>query len=179
MKPDLELTSVPAWAATVQKPEADLTGRYWSLVSFGPDAEAVVADWTTQITAHRPDAGLTVHTLAVDADAAAAEAVSADLAEALVGWRLMVAGPADVCLRLRAHALRCGVADDEMVVASTTVQARDVICVHCSTRTRTDVAMEGVVPCVGCGRNLLVYYHVSRLKGAHLGFMVDAESVAS
>jgi hypothetical protein len=179
MKPDLELTSVPAWAAAPQQPEADLTGRYWTVVSFGADAQAVVADWTAQITARFPGADVTVHTLAVDADEAAAEAVSADLAEALVGWRLMVAGPADVCLRLRAHALRCGVADDEIVVASTTVRLRDVVCVHCGTRTHTDVAIEGVVPCAGCDRNLLVYYHVSRLKGAHLGFMVDAEAVSS
>ncbi|WP_412093762.1 hypothetical protein [Mycolicibacterium iranicum] len=32
--------------------------------------------------------------------------------------------------------------------------------------------------CRGCGRTLLVYYHISRRQGAHLGFMVDAEQVA-
>lgn len=175
MKPDLELTSVPPWATTVHQPDADLTGRYWTVVSFG--ADDVAANWTAQITARFPDADITVH--AVDADDAAAAAVSADLAEARVGWRLMVAGPADRCLRLRAHALHCGVADDEIVVASTTVGLREVLCVHCGTRTCSDVAIESVVPCAGCGRNLLVYYHVSRLKGAHLGFMVDAEEVAS
>lgn len=175
MKPDLKLTSVPAWVAAAHQPDADLTGRSWTVVSFG--ADAVVADWMTQIAGRFPDADVTVHTVDTDADAAAA--VSADLAEAMVGWRLLVAGPADACLRLRAHALRCGVSDDEMVVASTTVRLRDVVCVHCGARTRTDVAIEGVVPCAGCARNLLVYYHVSRLKGAHLGFMVDAEEVAS
>ncbi|AQA04469.1 hypothetical protein BVC93_20870 [Mycobacterium sp. MS1601] len=179
MKPELDLTSVPAWAAAAREPEADLTGRFWTIVGFGADARSIVERWTSQIDGRRPGAHVSVHLFEPDADVLAAESVSAALADALVGWRLMIAGPAAVCLRLRAHALRCGVADDEILVASTTVAVRDVACVHCGARTSTEVGIEGVVPCIGCGRNLLVYYHVSRLKGAHLGFMVDAEEVAS
>ena len=177
MRPDLELTSVPAWAIAAQQPDADLSGRYWTAVGFGTEAETVVAVWKSQIVGRHPQAPITVHLVgtAADDDAAACAAVSSDLVGALVGWRLMIAGPADACLRLRAHALRCGVADDEILVASTAVATRDVLCVHCGTRSRADVDLEEVVSCTGCGRNLLVYYHVSRLKGAHLGFIVDAE----
>ena len=179
MKPDLEVTSVPAWAAAPLEPDADLTGRSWTVVGIGVAAEAIVERWITQIRETHPDPSLSVHLVAADADDAAAEAVSADLAAALVGWRLLIAGPADACLRLRAHALRGGVGDDEIVVASTAVTTREVACAHCGAHTRADVGLEDVVPCAGCHRNLLVYYHVSRLRGAHLGFMVDAEEVAS
>ncbi len=48
-------------------------------------------------------------------------------------------------------------------------------CVHCRTVTTAAVELSEVLPCSGCGRNLLVYYHVSRRQGAHLGYMVDAE----
>ena|SRR5690349_24637553 len=179
MKPDLEVTSVPAWAVAPQEPDADLTGRFWTVVGIGAAAESIVERWITQIRGAHPDASPSVHLVGSDADDAAAEAVSADLGAALVGWRLLIAGPADACLRLRAHALRGGVGDDEIVVATTAVTNREVACAHCGARTRADVGLEDVVACVGCHRNLLVYYHVSRLRGAHLGFMVDAEEVAS
>ena len=87
----------------------------------------------------------------------------------------MMAGPADACLRLRAAAVALGVADDEITVASTDVRERAVHCVHCRTVTTAAVELSEVLPCSGCGRNLLVYYHVSRRQGAHLGYMVDAE----
>jgi ribosomal protein S27E len=89
----------------------------------------------------------------------------------------MIAGPADACLRLRAHAVDCGVADDEITVASSEVASRDVRCVHCGTVTHAAIDLEDVLPCTGCGRNLLVYYHVSRRLGAHLGFTIDAEQL--
>jgi dimethylamine monooxygenase subunit C len=179
MRPDLQLTSVPAWATAVRVSNADLSGRFWTVVGFGAEAQEVVTAWANQIHERHPKAAIAVHRVGTAAqdDVAAAVAVSEDLADALVGWRLMIAGPADACLRLRAHALRCGVADDEIVVGSTAVATREVLCAHCGTRSRADVDLEEVMPCTGCGRNLLVYYHVSRLKGAHLGFMVDAEQV--
>ncbi len=43
--------------------------------------------------------------------------------------------------------------------------------------TRARAAIDDVTPpCVGCRRDLLVYYHVSRRTGQYLGFMVDAET---
>jgi dimethylamine monooxygenase subunit C len=49
--------------------------------------------------------------------------------------------------------------------------------VHCGTVTHAAVDLDDILPCAGCDRNLLVYYHVSRRLGAHLGFMVDAEQL--
>jgi dimethylamine monooxygenase subunit C len=175
MKPALELTSVPGWATTPTRPDADVSGRYWTVVAFGRDTADIVATWTAQLAARHPDAAPRVHL--VDDDAAARATVTAALADAVVGWRLMIAGPADACLRLRAHALNCGVGDDEITVASTEVATRDVRCVHCGTVRHAAVDLEDVLPCTGCDRNLLVYYHVSRRLGAHLGFMIDAEQL--
>lgn len=176
MRPALELTSVPRWAVTVTNPDADLSGRHWTVVAVGPDTGDVVARWSDQIARHRGLAAVRVHR--VDDDEAARAAVDRDMAGAVVGWRLMMAGPADACLRLRAHALAAGVSDDEITVASTDVADRDVRCVHCDAVTSTSAALEDVVGCAGCGRSLLVYYHVSRRLGAHLGFMIDAEEPA-
>ena len=54
-------------------------------------------------------------------------------------------------------------------------EASMTMSVHCRTVTTAAVELSEVLPCSGCGRNLLVYYHVSRRQGAHLGYMVDAE----
>lgn len=42
MRPALELTSVPRWAVTVTNPDADLSGRYWTVIAFGPGTADVV-----------------------------------------------------------------------------------------------------------------------------------------
>jgi hypothetical protein len=104
-------------------------------------------------------------------DDAATGAVGADVSTARVGWRLMIAGPADACLRLRAHALGLGVGDDEITVASTDVTDKDVHCAHCRAVTHDAVPLGGVVACRGCGRRLAVQAHVSRRIGAHLGVL--------
>jgi dimethylamine monooxygenase subunit C len=171
MRPAIETTSVPAWAIHAVRPDADLSGRYWTVVAIGDLAGPIAADWTAQIAVHRPQAEVRVHTVADDA--AAAAAVTADLACAVVGWRLMIAGPADRCLRLRAHALRSGVADDEITIASTTVDIRAVHCAHCGTVTRAEAGLGDVVACTGCDHGLVVHHHVSRRLGAHLGFAAD------
>ncbi len=176
MKPALELTSVPPWAVAPSKPDADLSGTSWTVVAVGADADEIAETWCAQITSVRPDADLRIHR--VDDAEAGAGAVSADLADARVGWRVMIAGPAVECLRVRAHAVRLDVADDEMTVASTGVAMRRVQCVHCGVHTCAPAALEDTVGCGGCGRNLYVHYHVSRREGAHLGFMVDAERPA-
>jgi hypothetical protein len=175
MRPAIELTSVPAWAVSPCRQDADVSGRYWTVLAFdaagpGPTAD-VVADWLAQIETRHPGATPRVHR--VGDDAAAVAALAEDLTTALVGWRLMIVGPADACLRLRAHAIRHHVGDDEITVATVDVAHRDVRCAHCGTTTRAAVELEGIVPCLGCGRNLVVYYHVSRRAGAHLGIMSD------
>ncbi len=168
MTPDLELTSIPAWAVEPRCPAADLTGRQWTVLAIGADATGIVEQWRAQINAEHPDAEPRVHHVA-DATAACA-ALDADLTDAKVGWRLLVAGPAHVCLRVRAHAMELGANDDEIVVASTEVDTREIYCAHCRTTMTATVGLTDEISCSGCRRQLHVYYHVSRRLGAHLGF---------
>ena len=173
MAPPLELTSVPPWTVTPARPPADLTGRYWTVLGIGDDAAPIAAEWTDQIAAHDPQARPGVHL--VDDAASACRALDAALADAVVGWRLLLAGPAHDCLRVRAHALELGVGDDEITVASTEVATREVFCAHCRSVTTARVAIAATLPCTGCGRELFVYYHVSRRLGTHLGFASGAD----
>lgn len=177
MKPALELTSVPIWAASVTQPAADLSGRFWTVIAVGDAGARVARLWSAEIAAIGSESRMSVHALPDDGDVGkASTVVRAAVDEARVGWRLMIAGPAASCLKLRAEAVAAGVADDELTVASTDVGMRSVQCVHCRSVTTAVVALEDTLVCSGCSRNLLVYYHVSRRQGAHLGFMVDAEA---
>lgn len=172
MSPPLDLTSVPPWAVTPLRPPADLTGRQWTVLAIGDDAAAIAADWTAQIAAHRPGASPRVHIVADTAQAC--RALRDDLAHATVGWRLLLAGPAHACLRVRADALELGAADDEITVASTEVATREIYCAHCRAISTAEVGLTETLPCDGCGRELFVYYHVSRRLGTHLGFVSGA-----
>lgn len=174
MTPDLALTSVPAWAVERRCPTADLTGRHWTVLAIGADAAGIAEQWHSEIIAEFPGAAPRMHHVA-DATAACA-ALEADLATAVVGWRLLLAGAAHACLRVRARALELGAIDDEITVASTEVATRDVYCAHCRTTTTAAVGLTGQMPCSGCGRPLFVYYHVSRRLGAHLGFATTADA---
>ena len=173
MAPPLELTSVPPWAVTPLRPPADLTGRHWTVLAIGEHAAAIAADWAAQIAAHRPDANPRVHL--VDDIESARRALHDDLADAVAGWRLLLAGPAHACLRVRADALEAGAADDEITVASTEVATREIYCAHCRTVTLARIELTGTLPCLGCGHELFVYYHVSRRLGTHLGFASGAD----
>lgn len=171
MIPDLALTSVPDWAVERRCPPADLTGRHYTLLAIGADALTIATGWSAQITVEPR-----IHVVA-DADEACA-ALESDLADATVGWRLLLAGPAHACLRVRARALELGAADDEITVASTEVDTREIYCAHCRTTTVTATELAQEVPCPGCGRLLFVYYHVSRRIGAHLGFATTADATS-
>lgn len=177
MRPDLDLTSVPGWALTPTRPDADLSGRAWTIIACGARGAEIAQGWIDEIAPACGVSEIRLHRYDDDI-APAIEALTADVATARVGWRLMLAGPADTCLRLRGVAGGLGVADDEMTVASTDVDARTVHCVHCGAATRALVHLEQVLPCASCGRKLVVYHHVSRRAGTYLGFMVDAEEPA-
>ncbi|WP_263999103.1 dimethylamine monooxygenase subunit DmmA family protein [Mycobacterium yunnanensis] len=168
MTPAIEFTSVPPWAVAPRRADADVTGRYWTVIAFA-GGEPTADEWIGQIRHRHPDAGARVHR--VGDDDAARAALEADVATARVGWRLLIAGPADACLRLRARALRLGIGDDEITVASTDVADRDVHCAHCRTVTHATVPLGGVLDCHGCRRPLAVQAHVSRRLGAHLGVL--------
>lgn len=168
MTPAVESTSVPTWAVRPTRCDADVSGRSWTVIEFG-GGESIAAEWVEQITARHPGATPRVHL--VSDDAAARRVLDADVSTALVGWRLMIAGPADACLRLRAHAIGAWLDDDEISVATTDVSYRDVHCGHCRAVTHEVVNLGGLIDCTGCGRLLAVQPHVSRRIGAHLGVM--------
>ena len=168
MTPAIEYTSVPPWAVAPRRVPADVSGRYWTVVAFA-GGESIATEWVAQIQGRHPESAPRVHP--VSDDHAATCALDADVATVRVGWRLMMAGPADACLRLRAHALGIGIGDDEITVATTDVARRDVHCAHCRTVTHGAVSLGGVVTCDGCGRRLAVQAHVSRRIGAHLGVL--------
>lgn len=171
MSPPIELTSVPPWALSTTTPPSDPTGRTYSLVVLGEPGRVVAAQWATEL-GDRLDA-VQMH---VVRDLAAARAVLAtDLVTARVGWRLMLAGPLAEVMALRADALAGGLADDEITIATTSTEVRPVLCSHCSHVAQARAGVGEVVTCGGCGRQLLVYHHVSRRRAAFLGFMVDAE----
>ncbi|MDT9594006.1 dimethylamine monooxygenase subunit DmmA family protein [Nocardioides zeae] len=166
-------TSVPRWAWDDEAPlEApDPRGRTFTLLVL-PGARVVADAWAEAL------AGRAVRRHdCPDADAAVA-ALRADLATARVGHRVLVAGSARECLAVRGAGVRAGLADDEMTFGVLDTAERAVWCVHCDTTNLAAAAIDDVVACTGCGRRLLVYPHVSRRTGAHLGFMVDAETAA-
>jgi len=176
----LSQTSLPTWAHTPQVEPVDPTGRVHTLVGVtGDGAEGdsptgtavreVVAGWQ----AASGSATLHVH-LCADV-AAGIAALEADLVSARVGHRVLVAGTADACLAVRAAAVRAGLADDELRFGVVAADVRTVWCVHCSATTGAAVGLDEDLTCSGCARTLVVYPHVSRRTGHHLGFMVDAE----
>lgn len=166
-------TSVPAWTRASLVEDVDPAGTAHVVVEVvAPGTAAVVARWRAALTHHVVEVRR-----AHDAGTAAAVLVQA-LATAHVGVRVLVAGEADACLAVRAAALGHGLVDEELRVGVVAVGRRRVWCVHCAATTTADADLDGTVACAGCDRSLLVYPHVSRLRGTHLGFQVDAELAA-
>ncbi|HEY1133888.1 MAG TPA: dimethylamine monooxygenase subunit DmmA family protein [Nocardioides sp.] len=163
-------TSVPRWAWDETAPGAapDPRGRTFTLLVL-PGAAAVADRWAEAV------AGRAVRRHEAADVPTAVAALHADLATARVGHRVLVAGTARECLAVRAAGVRAGLADDEMTFGVVSTADRAVWCVHCDATTVAPVAIDDVVACTGCARSLLVYPHVSRRTGEHLGFMVDAE----
>lgn len=168
MNPALELTSVPTWAVRPSTPPCDPSATACTAVAVGPDAVDVATTWLAEAVAPGR-----LHAVAATDEALAV--VDAELADARVGWRLLVAGPLTAVLPLRARALAGGLLDAELAVATTTTDDLLVACAHCAAVTSAPTHVGGVVPCAGCERRLVVHHHVSRRQGAFLGYQVDAE----
>lgn len=111
-------------------------------------------------------------------DDAAAAALQARLASAVVGIRVVLAGPEADVYTLRALALRMGAVDEEVFLLVTPDGSRRVHCPHCQSTTVTDRSVGEVVVCTGCERSLVIYHHFSRRTATYLGYMVDAEERA-
>ncbi len=168
MNPALELTSVPAWAVRPSAPPCDPSATACTAVAVGRDAVDVATTWLAGAVAPGR-----LHAVA-DTDEAL-DVVDAELADARVGWRLLVAGPLTAVLPLRARALAGGLVDAEVAVATTSTDDLPVACAHCAVVTSAPTRVGGVVACSGCERRLLVHHHVSRRQGTFLGYQVDAE----
>ncbi|SEP20526.1 dimethylamine monooxygenase subunit DmmA family protein [Trujillonella endophytica] len=164
-------TSVPRWPAAV--PAVDPVARRLALLGLGARGAAHVQRWRAAV---RPGVPVWAHT-AARADDATLQLLAAEVGGARVGWRLLLAGPEVDVLAARAVATGLGALDSEIGVAVTSTRRRRVWCAHCRDTTETTQPVSGEVRCRGCGRRLHVYAHVSRRRGAHLGFQVDAEEL--
>jgi hypothetical protein len=164
----IEHTSVPRWQADA--PPFDPRARSATVLALCADAEPVAAAWAAAGGA----AGVPVSSCTGDLEQALRH-LDADMAGAVVGWRLLVAGPEAEVLRVRARATELGAVGSEVLAHVTGVPSRRVLCVHCDAVTETDEPVGGTVACAGCGHDLHLYHHVSRRLGAYLGFLTDAE----
>jgi dimethylamine monooxygenase subunit C len=147
---DLGSTSVPLWAV----PDA-----YPAVPATAPGIQLSVGDATFG---------------GGDVDAARSW-LHAAVIEARVGDRVRISGTVGDCLRLRGTAVSAGLMDDEIEIVPTGYDQVGVACVPCGHITTARTGIEQVVPCAGCGRNLFVYYHVSRRTGLFMGYQADAE----
>lgn len=163
-------TSVPRWAG--EPPEVDLTGTSYLVLSRGGAGDVVARGWAATI--ERAGKPLWIHH-GDRAERWALALLQAQLDAARVGTRVMVAAPElDVLDVLRA-ARAAGAIDAELCAYVTSRETRRIHCPHCGEETVATVDVGEAAPCGGCGRMLIVYHHVSRLHGAYLGYMVDAE----
>jgi hypothetical protein len=124
------------------------------LISLGEEARALVADWAGTVHWHR-------HADQVDEPLLAD--FRAELAAAVVGWRLLLCGPEADLLVLQAEAARAGAIPAEIQAHVTSKGARRIYCAHCRTIGRDAV-------CSGCGTVLTVSGHRSPRLAAYLGF---------
>lgn len=165
-------TSVPRWPAEI--PAVDPAGRAVALLAFGAAGKRLLTAWRAAVPERTP-----VWSHVVDrADDDSLGLLARQVAEARVGWRLMLAGPEVDVLAARSVAIGLGVLDAEIRTVVTGAARKRVFCPHCRGTTETAAPVAAEVPCAGCGRRLHVYGHVSRRLGAYLGFMADAEEVA-
>lgn len=166
---DLAGTSVPRWPDV--PPPLDPLARSWTLLGLGSAAQPALAGWRVQALA----AGAAVSLMPVDTCSDALAQLPAAMGQACVGWRLAVAASEADALQVRSRALALGAVGDEVLVHVTGAPVRRVLCAHCAVTTETPAPVAAVVCCVGCGRDLLVYHHLSRRLAAYLGYQADAE----
>lgn len=90
-----------------------------------------------------------------------------------MGTQFYVAGTEDFIWNIAAVLRDVGVDDKNVFKELCGSLGRRVYCVHC--KTTNEAVHHTIHVCTGCGRHLFVREHFSRLMGAYMGFMVDAE----
>jgi dimethylamine monooxygenase subunit C len=139
------------------------------VLSFGPEARAVARRWCAEIDDRGPL--WTLH--AARADGPVLASLRERLGAALVGWRLLLAGPEVDVLAARSLAIEHGAVAAEIVAYVTSSVRKRVYCAHCRELTSTGHAAGETVRCRNCNRDLVIHHHVSRRIGAYLGFAAD------
>lgn len=158
-------TSLPEWPEPVV---VDPSGARFAIIGIGEVAAAITRDWVEALD--RP-----ARTFHADRAEAAFQGLDAELREARIGWRLMLAGPEADVLALRSRAISAGAVDEEIRCRVTSRDRLVVHCAHCATDTEVTAAPGGRAICSGCGQPLHIYSHVSRYRGSYLGFRADVE----
>lgn len=108
-----------------------------------------------------------------DSKPALLEALKHALTSCYMGTQFYVAGTEGFIWTVAAELRHAGVDDRNVFKELCGSLGRRVYCVHCKT-TNEDVH-HNIHVCTGCGRHLIVREHFSRLMGAYMGFMIDAE----
>ncbi|MCA4134964.1 dimethylamine monooxygenase subunit DmmA family protein [Arthrobacter sp. M4] len=140
-------------------------------LSFGEAGRAAATEWLAQANSSAQRR----HVVAEEASDHALATLRGHLRTAVVGLRVLIAGPEADAYKAAAVACEAGLVQEELIVAVTNRNAKRVFCPHCRTETRTAKAIGAVAPCNGCGRQLEIYHHFSRRTASYLGFMADAE----
>lgn len=96
------------------------------------------------------------------------------LAECRMGTQIYVAGSETFMWSAVKMAKLHGVQEDDVMKQTVHTLARPVYCVHC--KGTTPEVTTNIVTCRKCGRSLFVRDHFSRLLGAYMGLMIDAEN---
>lgn len=184
----LDHTSVPDWALEPMIQPVDAHPAHGTILAY--DAAPVAGQWSCTLAAlgveHRtmlltPFSSSATRSRS-ERDAWLAEerrTLRAEVERAVVGFRLLIAGPLVDVLRARAIALGSGLLDEEIVIGTTSVTVLPVTCAHCGATTVTRAAVAHVVTCMGCDLPLIVHHHVSRLRGTFLGYKSGAEEWSS
>ena len=148
--------------------------REYFAVSFGSEGSRETDAWLRRLDPSIQRQHVAFRT----GEDAAAAALQTRLTSAVVGIRVVLAGPEADVYACRALALTMGAVDEELVLLVTPDGSRRVHCPHCQSTTVTDQPVGEVVVCMGCHRNLVIYHHFSRRTATYLGYMVDAEEPA-
>lgn len=159
-------TSLPEWPAAA---DVDPSGARFAIIGVGEAGAEIARGWANSLD--RP-----VRTFHADRAPAAFDALDAQLREARVGWRLMLVGPEADVLALRSRAISGGAVDEEIRCQVTSRERVVVHCAHCAAETGVTAAAGERATCSGCGQPLHIYSHLSRHRGAYLGFRADVEA---
>ncbi|WP_241384171.1 dimethylamine monooxygenase subunit DmmA family protein [Rhodococcus sp. CH91] len=161
-------TSVPRWD---EERHIATGARTVTILSFGADAATRARELLSSFDGCRTD----WMCLPAEWGETAARVLGSRLGGARVGWRLVLVGSEAAVLSATAAAVAGGLLDAEILPVPVDSTDRTVYCAHCHTAHLATVEVGRCTTCPNCRTELVVYHHVSRLHGAYLGFMSDAE----